>query len=416
MLSSVRTYIQEKLPKGISLRKGKDLYVKQSKTVDGKDKPFTLSKVVKLGIKSTQTEAEQKKEFEIALEEALNVKRQMTNKLANRRYIENYKPQQLGTGTLDSVFNRMKSYTWSGKQLEHNEQYFDDLCRFFGKDKKLNTFNIFELEDFKIEVKQYILNRDKNMRSSVSNSSINKRLGCLRMILREAIKYRLLDEKDLPNPDSRVKNMGIVDLTRGESQKKPALTIEEESKLLSVVELHEDQFWHDFFTCGFNLGARHTGEMNQWNIDNVDFGRGTIQFYRPKTDSQSVEFKLNQDLLDIFKRRRKDALQNKDNRFFPVSSSSIRSAWWKYVNKCKFHKKFTPYCMRHTFVTRLAEAGESPKVVKELAGHKRIETTLTYYTDTPEPLLNKALENLEAYKKKNTVVSMIGHNSRKQLK
>ena len=117
MLSSVRTYIQEKLPKGISLRKGKDLYVKQSKTVDGKDKPFTLSKVIKLSIKSTQTEAEQKKEFEKALEEGLNVKRQMGSSLANKNFINNYQPNQLGVGTLESVFNNMKNLTWSGKQF-----------------------------------------------------------------------------------------------------------------------------------------------------------------------------------------------------------------------------------------------------------------------------------------------------------
>ena len=251
------------------------------------------------------------------------------------------------------------------------------------------------------------------MRGSVSSSSINKRLGCLRMILRYAISKRLLTNEDLPNPDKTIKNMGVVDLPRGQSKKKPPLTIEEESKLLSVVDFHQDQFWHDFFTCGFGLGARHTGEMNQWNIDDVDYGRRTIQFYRPKTDSQSVEYELNDELFEIFKRRRRDALQNKDNRFFPVSSSSIRNAWWKYVNKCNFHKKFTPYCMRHTFITRLVEAGENPKVVQELAGHGTPETTLAYYTHTSSTLLNKAMRNLHKYKKDNTVVSMIGHNRRK---
>ena len=416
MLSSVRTYIQEKLPKGISLRKGKDLYVKQSKTVDGKDKPFTLSKVVKLGIKSTQTEAEQKKEFEIALEEALNVKRQMGSRLANKNFINNYQPQQLGVGTLESVFNNMKNLTWSGKQLDHQEQYFDDLIRHFGKDKKLNTFNDFEIDDFKKEVAKWIATREKNMRGSVSNSSINKRLGCLRMILKEAIRKRLLTNEDLPNPDPRVKNMGVVDLPRGESKKKPALTIDEEQTLLDTILLYEDQFWYDCIAFAFDTGVRHEGELNKLTPDNVDFGRKTIQFYRPKTGQQSAEIPLTSRALEILKRRRSVAIQNKDNLFFPVSRSSIRSHWSKYIKQCKFKQNFTPYCTRHTFITRLVECNTNPKIVMELAGHKVIETTLGFYTHTSSPVLNEAIANLETFKTKKSNVSMIGHNSRKQLK
>ena len=52
----------------------------------------------------------------------------------------------------------------------------------------------------------------------------------------------------------------------------------------------------------------------------------------------------------------------------------------------------------------------------ELAGHKVIETTLGFYTHTSSPVLNEAIANLETFKTKKSNVSMIGHNSRKQLK
>jgi site-specific recombinase XerD len=36
------------------------------------------------------------------------------------------------------------------------------------------------------------------------------------------------------------------------------------------------------------------------------------------------------------------------------------------------------HCLRHTFCTRLAEAGVALHVIRELAGHRSIETTLRY--------------------------------------
>ena len=91
---------------------------------------------------------------------------------------------------------------------------------------------------------------------------------------------------------------------------------------------------------------------------------------------------------------------------------------------------FTPYTTRHTFITRLAEAEVSPKVVMEMAGHTCIETTMTYYTKSSTLLLNKAILALQNNRETGKIKpvkaihdnndstdnsSMIGHNSRKAL-
>ena len=86
---------------------------------------------------------------------------------------------------------------------------------------------------------------------------------------------------------------------------------------------------------------------------------------------------------------------------------------------CNFNKHFTPYTTRHTYCTRLAEAGTSPAVVMELAGHSVIETTMTYYTKASSKLLQEAINGLQNTRvefKDETDDSMIGHNSRKALK
>ena len=143
---------------------------------------------------------------------------------------------------------------------------------------------------------------------------------------------------------------------------------------------------------------------------------------RPKTSTWST-IPLTTRALEVFKRRREIALKDENNRFFPVSKSSIRHNWDKYRDLAKLDKNYTPYCTRHTFITRLVEAGENAKTVMNLAGHGAIETTLTFYTHSTNEILETAISSLEEYKDKkkskkpaNGLSSLIGHNSRKVLK
>ena len=48
-----------------------------------------------------------------------------------------------------------------------------------------------------------------------------------------------------------------------------------------------------------------------------------------------------------------------------------------YENKLP---KITPHVARHTFCTRMARSGMSPKVLQYIMGHARIDTTLNVYT------------------------------------
>ena len=144
------------------------------------------------------------------------------------------------------------------------------------------------------------------------------------------------------------------------------------------------------FSFAFDTGLRHEGELNKIRPSDVDYGRRTIQFYRPKTGQMSVDIPLTNSAYEILNRRKQN-----NNLFFPVSVSSIRNFWYKYINLCNFHKKFTPYSTRHTFITRLAEEDTNPKIAMELAGHKCIETTLKFYTHSSSKKLKEAISKLE---------------------
>ena len=422
--SEVKTYIQKNCPQGITLhRNDKSLYVKQSKMVNGK--PTTLTKVINLGITRGMTDAEMKTAFEDTLVNALAVKRQFTEQLSNPNFTSFHKPKAVGTGTLGSVFDMMFVSEWgqaSEKQQYLVKHFFNDLKEYFGYDKSLAYWTEEMISEFHTWLAKKIAERPKNMTGTVSNNSINKRNGVLRSIKKYALKKRLLTNDQLINPDPRIKNMGIKDLPRGETKRKPAFAEFEQEQMLALMLKCNDQFWYDNWAWAFDSGMRHEGELDSFTIDNVDFGRKTVTFWRSKTKGYSVEMHLTPRMLEIAKRQIKNAKARPDRKVFPTSATQRRNNWDKYIRMCNFNQNFTPYTTRHTFITRLAEKNVNPKVTMELAGHSCIETTLTYYTKSSSQVLYNAMLALTNNRddsnnaEEDTLNSMSGHNSRRALK
>ena len=78
----------------------------------------------------------------------------------------------------------------------------------------------------------------------------------------------------------------------------------------------------------------------------------------------------------------------------------------KKFNKC--HKEplppvMTPHTMRHTFCTRMANAGMNPKALQYIMGHANIVMTLNYYAHATFHSAQAEMARLEAAKVENTV-------------
>ena len=58
---------------------------------------------------------------------------------------------------------------------------------------------------------------------------------------------------------------------------------------------------------------------------------------------------------------------------------------------------FSCHSLRHTFTTRLCEAGTNIKLMQDILGHQDISTTMNIYADVTKELREKELGNLEAY-------------------
>lgn len=53
--------------------------------------------------------------------------------------------------------------------------------------------------------------------------------------------------------------------------------------------------------------------------------------------------------------------------------------------------------MRHTFTTRMCEAGVNIKAMQEILGHADAETTMNIYAEATKDLKQSELINFEAY-------------------
>lgn len=56
---------------------------------------------------------------------------------------------------------------------------------------------------------------------------------------------------------------------------------------------------------------------------------------------------------------------------------------------------FSCHSLRHTFTTRLVEAGVNMKVVQDVLGHADFSTTMDIYTDVTKELKQREFDNLE---------------------
>lgn len=422
MKQSILTYVKSRLPSGIRLHndKANTIIVDVSKQVqkDGKKKLLRISKTIKLGISESDDDVTAKSLFEKALNEAVMLKLSMQKQIVSKGYIRTYEQKKVGVATIGGIWENYYLEEANSKTEGHNKNiviYYNDVVEFFTSDKKLNSFTYEELDSFRKWLKDKILARTTNIRGTASSSSINKRLGVIRELVRLAIKHRLMNYTECLNPNPSIKNLGFEDLPRGMSTHKPVMSLKEQEKFIDTIEQSGDEVFADMITWAFHTGMRHSTELNRFTIHNINFVNNKIIFWRPKTNSMSVMFPLSKRCMEIARKYREVALAREDGKLFPFGKSFIRTRWARAIKQCGLSTNYTPYCTRHTFVTRLVEEGNSDRVVADLAGHTCMETTSKYYKTSTNKLLDNAVLSLDNARDEylDSKNSMIGHNSNK---
>jgi integrase len=397
MTPTIKSFIQERLPRGIRLSRN-SLLVDVSKKVmhNGQEKIIRKSKSVLLGLDTVLDNTKAKQLFEKSLEDAIRLQAIMQREIAQSGYAEIAPHTKIADGSIGSIWAKFMPRLLEPMCANNQKQvqiYYNDVSEFFTPTKLLREISEDEIEKFKSWLKTKSANRETNGLGTVGNGTINKRLGLIRELMRLAIKNKYLTLDECIDPSK--KNLGVQDLPRGTSKQKPAMTFAEQQSFIQVIRNYGDDNFANMMEFAFETGMRHSTELNAFTIDNVNFSRKTICFWRNKTKSWSIEMPLTQRAFEIVSNYKEVAMARPDRKVFPCNKNHIRNRWNKYRDLAKLAKNITPYITRSSFITRLVESGLDPKTVMRFAGHTCIETTLGFYINPTANHLQSAVSVLD---------------------
>jgi len=334
--------------------------------------------------------------FKKALAEAIKLKEKHNEALVPANYHSRKNGKKtISKGTLSQCLQMTFDKQWeSGKNVANIKIYMRDILNYFSPDITLEDMQTPEhYNGFVKFMQKTIEERPSNNLSTYNTRSTNHRLSVLREVFREAIARRLMEQSKLLNPDLRVKSMGWDNLKVIESKSKTIISREDEAKVMEFAYLNNDEEHADAFQFLINgLGMRLQFEFHKFTVDDINYRNKTINFFRHKVDKYSGELPLNDVAYNICVKYRETAFAREDKKLFQI-------------------KDFTPYCTKHTFITRLCENQTPMNDICRLAGITH-DTVLKYYAQTTPESLRKAVNSIND----SNVISLMGHNSKGLIK
>ena len=170
------------------------------------------------------------------------------------------------------------------------------------------------------------------------------------------------------------------------------LTYEEEEELLRVCP----PWLKELIIFSLNTGFRLSETLNlTW--EGVDLFRRTITVFKTK-NTENKTIPMNGTVFEMLKEKAKVRSVRTTLVFYnelhkPHLKTSVDHAFQKALKKAGI-KDFRFHDLRHTFATRLIQAGVDFYKVQKLLGHKTSQMTMRYAHHYPESLRD-AMEILE---------------------
>ena len=290
-------------------------------------------------------------------------------KIKNKIYERKFGKISASRNFAEFVNNTYLPWARANKRSSRDDELHANVfCRHFGK-KALNEIDQHMVEDFKVMRMKTITRYGRQRRPA----SVNRELAILSGILTMAVDYEEIDR----NPCRRVESLPE------NNQRTRHLSFDEEDRLFAAVEGPREHL-RTLMTVAIYAGPRR-GELLRLRWPNVDFDLNAINFTETKTNkdrSVPMEPIVRQALLEL-RDRNHDAeyvFTNPDTRtrYTDIKKSFSAACREAGVTNFTFHD------LRHTFGTRLADAGVDVVKIKELMGHASIVTTMRYIHATDQ--------------------------------
>ena len=188
--------------------------------------------------------------------------------------------------------------------------------------------------------------------------------------------FRFLSHEKLVSPDLLNLKINI----KMPSALPRSIDPEDEKKLLSVIDKIRDRA---MILLLLRTGMR-IGELLNTRMDDIDLKQQMVKIYESdKTGIGRVVYFSNDAAEALFLYLQERDIAKKKLFYSRAKSSLSYTAAWMmfkgYTDKAGLsHKNYSPHCLRHTFATRLLNAGMHLECVQVLMGHANIEQTRRY--------------------------------------
>jgi len=229
-------------------------------------------------------------------------------------------------------------------------------------------------------VREYRTARRKQ-KPALSETTLNRDVEALRHVL-----YWAVDEGFLTlNPLARIR------LSRPRRKPKPILSIAEEDRLLPAAAPH----LREIIITALDSGMRR-GEILSQRREHIDLNRRVLSVTHSKTpEGEAREIPLTTRLAELVATSLRDRPEGLLFTFKGRPIQRIKTAWKAAIRRAgirylRFHD------LRHTFNTRLMEAGVIQDVRMALMGHSP-GGTHALYTHVEMPAKREAMRKLEAW-------------------
>lgn len=313
-----------------------------------------------------------------------------------------------------------KTKKWADSTRSNYEYYYNHLIK-----KDIGKFKITELK------KSDVLIFYKKM----SNNGLkNGTIKILQKIISPTLQLAVDDELLLKNPCS-----GCMKDYKDDTTKKYALSFDQENEFLNRVKNHYiAKKNYNLYAILLNTGMR-ISEVVGLRWKDIDFENraisinhqlqqrtidGKLTFYctdGAKTPSGVRDIHMNDKLYELFKSQRKEWFSLPKEPDYEIDGYkdfvfiSYRSGNALNINNIRKQLKYivnmndsrdiklpniSPHIFRHTYATRLAEAGVDIKVAQKILGQTDIRTTIGVYNHVDESRELRELEKLDDLYKK----------------
>ena len=270
------------------------------------------------------------------------------------------------SGNVPKTIGGMASHVYESewkhqKSADHTYNRSQRVVDYFGEDRMIDSIDSYELEKYIIHLR---------VNESNSPATINRKLAVLGKIFSYAERHGLINSKPTllfqKEPVGRVRYY----------------TENEEKEIVNCFigwNFEASGVMCDLFRVLLDTGMRK-GEALSMTWDDVDWDRDMIVLRDPEKIKTSMprSIPMTSRVKSILRCR----MQSQHDSPFNFSDHEL--SYWVSCFKDEVVTSFSMkglaffHTCRHTFISRLVQKGVGLSIVKELAGHKSITTTMRY--------------------------------------